>query len=141
MYLPLLAITSVCAVIPTVGSVEYTNFTSFNNESYKVSWTFNSSAAIFYFKTEVKASGWIAFGVSRLLYGTEYNDSFSRDTMDMYDVAIGGVENGESYLWVSRLSLFNTFNIGKGSHAVTFELHCLYTCLRTRTFTVQAFRL
>ena len=103
MYFPLFAITytSVSAVIFSVGAVEYTNFTSFNNKNYNVSWTLNSSEAIFYFKTEVKATGWIAFGVSRLLTGTDVEDIFSRNTMDLYDVAIGGVENGISYLWVS----------------------------------------
>ena len=95
MYLQLVAIAS--TLISCSGAVQFTNFTSLNNGSYNVSWFFDNSSSMFYFKTEVRAVGWVGFGITKL---KQTEQAWSRNTMDQYDVAIGGMKNGTAYLWV-----------------------------------------
>ena len=63
---------------------------SLNNGNYNVSWTFNSSMDTIHFMVEVRATGWIAFGVATL----------APTKMVGYDVAIGGVQGGVGNLQV-----------------------------------------
>ncbi|XP_022778474.1 MOXD1 homolog 2-like, partial [Stylophora pistillata] len=59
-------------------------FLNLQNENYKVSWIYNSSMDTIHFTVEVRATGWIAFGVA----------TTAPTGMVGYDVAIGKVEGG-----------------------------------------------
>ena len=60
------------------------------NGNYNVSWNFNASVDTLEFLVEVRATGWVGFGVAENVGG-----------MNGYNVAIGGVrDNGTSYLQV-----------------------------------------
>lgn len=96
MYLQLVAIAS--ALISCSGAVQYTNFTSLNDGTYNLSWSFDNSSSMFYFKTVVRAVGWVGFGLTKLEVS---KDAWQRKSMDQYDVAIGGVKDGKPYLWDS----------------------------------------
>lgn len=62
-----------------------------DNGHYNVSWNFNASSDTLEFLVEVRATGWIGFGVA---------ENAPNNMMD-YDVAIGGVlSNGTGYLQV-----------------------------------------
>ncbi|XP_073246020.1 uncharacterized protein [Porites lutea] len=72
---------------PTPTPKIYQNNAIFDNGNFKVYWSYNSSADSLYFTLDVAAVGWIGFG-------------FSENNMGMngYDVAVGGVRNGQMYL-------------------------------------------
>ena len=59
-------------------------FLNLQDGNYNVSWMYNSSMDTIHFTVEVRATGWIAFGVAT----TAPNDMMG------YDVAIGKVEGG-----------------------------------------------
>ena len=74
--------------------VHFANFVSLDNGNYNASWMFNSSTDTLHFMVEVKATGWIGFGVAtRVSTG-----------MVGYDAAVGGVFNGSGYLKVVCLA-------------------------------------
>jgi len=54
-------------------------------------WTFDNETKFFYFKVEVNATGWVAFGVSRLMYPTNPDLQWNFNAMEYYDVIVGGV--------------------------------------------------
>lgn len=63
------------------------------NGNYNVSWNFNASSDSLEFLVEVRATGWVGFGVAEN----------APTNMVGYDVAIGGVmANGTGYLQVRR---------------------------------------
>ena len=84
----------VLILVPVTPSVQVMpvqpNFLSLNNGNYNVSWMFNSSMDTIHFMVEVRATGWIAFGVATL----------APNNMVGYDVAIGGVQGGAGNLQV-----------------------------------------
>ena len=57
---------------------------------------FNSSNDTLHFMVEVRATGWIGFGVA----------TKAPNNMIGYDVAVGGVFNGSGYLNVKVFDLF-----------------------------------
>ena len=70
--------------------MNFANFLSFNNGDYNVSWIYNRETDRLHFMVEVMATGWVGFGFApRAPTG-----------MQGYDVAVGGVLNGMSYLQV-----------------------------------------
>ena len=62
------------------------------NDNYRLHWKYDKASDMFYFTVVVKATGWIAFGVSN-----------QRGGMNGYDVMIGGVSNNVGYIGVSYL--------------------------------------
>ena len=71
-------------VTPTPDRPEhFANFVSFNG-NYNASWMFNSSMDTLHFMVEVRATGWIGFGVANQ----------APNNMVDYDVAVGGVRGG-----------------------------------------------
>ncbi|KAM7427759.1 DBH-like monooxygenase protein 1 [Porites harrisoni] len=72
---------------PTPTPKIYQNNAIFDNGNFKVYWSYNSSADSLYFTLDVAAVGWIGFGFSENNMG-----------MNRYDVAVGGVRNGQMYL-------------------------------------------
>ena len=79
------------------GAVEYTfidaGYTIVKiNDNYRLHWKYDKASDMFYFTVVVKATGWIAFGVSN-----------RRGFMIGYDVMIGGVSNNLGYIGVSHL--------------------------------------
>lgn len=84
----------------TYGS-EYSHVTSFGGENCTVRWKFNNETEIFYFEVSAKATGWVGFGFSRLLFPDNANLQWNRNSMDHYDVIVGGVFNGTVYYEVS----------------------------------------
>ena len=84
------------------SDIEYTNFTSFADGKYTARWKFHNETEIFYFKVEVKATGWVGFGISRLLWPSNERLQWNRRSMRYYDVIVGGVfGNGTEYHKVS----------------------------------------
>ena len=77
-------------VMPMAPPMHFSNFRSLDNGNYNVSWMFNSSMDTIHFMVEVRATGWIAFGVATL----------APNNMVGYDVAIGGVQGGAGSLQV-----------------------------------------
>ena len=75
--------------------MHFANFLSFDNNNYNVSWMFNSSMDTLHFMVEVRATGWIGFGVA----------TQAPNNMDGYDVAVGGVSGGVGYLQVNCLRI------------------------------------
>ena len=69
----------------------FENFRSFETGNYNVSWIFNSSMDSLHFTLEVRATGWVGFGVA----------TQAPNNMTYYDVAVGGVVNGSGYLKVN----------------------------------------
>ena len=63
---------------------------SFNGGVFKAYWSYDSLMDLLKFKLVVKATGWIAFGFARN----------GPSKMVDYDVAVGGVLNGQGYLKV-----------------------------------------
>ena len=55
---------------------------------------FNSSMDSLHFTVEVRATGWVGFGVA----------TQAPNNMTYYDVAVGGVVNGSGYLKVNCLN-------------------------------------
>ena len=71
-------------------NVHFSNFCSFDNGNYNMSWMYNATTDKLYFVVQVKAVGWVGFGLA----------SNAPTNMVDYDVAVGGVYNGTSYLKV-----------------------------------------
>ena len=72
---------------------------------------------MFYFKVEVKATGWIGFGISRLLWPRNEDLQWNRNSMLYYDVIVGGMsENKTQYYKVSWNLVYLTI---EGLHAKT----------------------
>ena len=63
---------------------------SFDGGAFKAYWSYDSLMDLLKFKLVVNATGWIAFGFARN----------SPSGMVDYDVAVGGVFNGQGYLKV-----------------------------------------
>ena len=83
-------------VTPTPARpVHFPNFVSFNNGNYNASWMYNSSMDTLHFMVEVRATGWIGFGVA----------TRAPNGMMGYDVAVGGVLSGLGYLQVELFLL------------------------------------
>ena len=59
------------------------------NDKYRLHWKYDKASDMFYFTVVVKATGWIAFGVSNRVGG-----------MNGYDVMVGGVYNNRGYFGV-----------------------------------------
>ena len=83
---------------------EYSETVALHNR-YKAHWKFDNETAMFYFKVEVKATGWIAFGVSRLLFPPSTSLQWNRHSMEKYDIIVGGVSNGTGYYKVSVIQV------------------------------------
>lgn len=97
-----LSICSLLLFVPCSYGIEYSNFTSFSGGHYTVRWKFDNKTEMFYFKVEVNATGWIGFGISRLLWPGDEDLQWNRNSMQYYDVIVGGVyDNGTSYYEVS----------------------------------------
>ena len=75
---------------PTVRPTHFVNFLSFNGGNYNASWMINSGTNRIYFMVEVRATGWVGFGVA----------TQAPNTMMRYDVGVGGVLSGLGYLRV-----------------------------------------
>jgi len=94
------------------------NSLSFHGGNYKVHWTFNNETKTFYFKVEVNATGWVAFGVSRLMYPTNPYLQWNFHAMEYYDVIVGGVFSGNSAKYFKvRVLLLKGFRFGSSSTA------------------------
>ena len=99
-------------------SINYMNSLSFHGGNYKVHWTFNNETKTFYFKVEVNATGWVAFGVSRLMYPTNPYLQWNFHAMEYYDVIVGGVFSGNSAKYFKvRVLLLKGFRFGSSSTA------------------------
>lgn len=83
--------------VSSVNGIEYSHTELLDGEAYKAHWRFNNETAIFYFKVEVNASGWLGFGVSKLLFPPFEGLEWNRKSMDHYDVIVGGVDSGTEY--------------------------------------------
>jgi len=76
--------------------VHFDNFLSVYNGNYNTSWMYNSSTDTLHFVVEVRATGWIGFGVA----------TQAPANMSGYDVAVGGViSGGIGYLKVKHMSV------------------------------------
>lgn len=73
--------------MPMPMPMHFSNFLSFKNGQYNVSWMFNSSMDTLHFMVEVMATGWVGFGFSTQMPPTS-------PSMTGYDVAVGGVSSG-----------------------------------------------
>ena len=93
-----LSICSLLLVLPCSYGIEYSNFSSFNGGDYTVRWKFVNETETFYFKVEVNATGWIGFGISRLLWPRNESLQWNRHSMLYYDVIVGGLyDNNTQY--------------------------------------------
>ena len=77
-----------------VKPLHFANFVSLDNGKYNASWMFNSSTDTLHFMVEVRATGWVGFGVA----------TNAPTSMVGYDVAVGGVLSGLGYLKVTSLA-------------------------------------
>lgn len=103
----ILRICSLLLVLPCCYGIEYSHFSSFNGGNYTVGWKFVNETEMFYFKVEVNATGWIGFGISRLLWPRSENLQWNRNSMLYYDVIVGGMtENKTQYFKVSLNLVF-----------------------------------
>ena len=68
---------------------------------------FNSSMDSLHFTLEVRATGWVGFGVA----------TQAPNNMTYYDVAVGGVVNGSGYLKVNCLNWLSWDCVVLYSHA------------------------
>ena len=95
----------ICCVLLFVSSVrgiDYPHTELLDGTAYKVHWMFDNETETFYFKVEVNTTGWVGFGVSQLLFPGIEGLEWNRNSMDHYDVIVGGVdENGTKYYKVS----------------------------------------
>ena len=93
-----LSICSLLLVLPCSYGIEYSNSSSFNGGDYTVHWKFVNETETFHFKVEVNATGWIGFGISRLLWPRNENLQWNRRSMLYYDVIVGGLyDNSTQY--------------------------------------------
>ncbi|KAJ7333721.1 DBH-like monooxygenase protein 1 [Desmophyllum pertusum] len=83
-------------VMPMPPPVNIPNFRSLNDGKYNVSWMYNSSMDTIHIMLEVRATGYVAFGLATV----------APNTMNGYDAAIGKVESGtgdlKDYITVGR---------------------------------------
>ena len=100
-------------------AVEYPNTLPLQRDKYTAHWNYDNETEKFFFKVEVKnVSGWIAFGVSRLLFPNEADGQWNRRMMEYYDILVGGIydDNKTNYYKVCNLCMTNERN------AVAFDL-------------------
>ena len=71
---------------------ELTQF--FDNDQFRVQWTFDDQKDKLTFHVKVKTTGWVGFGFANKV----------PNNMQNYDVIVGGFSNGNGYLNVSCLS-------------------------------------
>ncbi|XP_078365473.1 uncharacterized protein LOC144649765 [Oculina patagonica] len=74
--------------VSPVQAWHFPDFRSYDNGNYNMSWKINRTSDRLYFKVEVKATGWVEFGLAKNV----------TTNMTVYDVAVGGVNNGTCYL-------------------------------------------
>lgn len=95
----------ICCVLLFVSSVrgiDYSHTELLDGTAYIVHWMFDNETETFYFKVEVNTTGWVGFGVSRLLLPQTERMQWNRNSMNYYDVIVGGVDdNGTKYYEVS----------------------------------------
>jgi len=60
---------------------------------------------MFYFKVEVIATGWIGFGISKLLWPKEESLQWNRHSMQDYDVIVGGMFDNNTHYYKVSLKL------------------------------------
>lgn len=73
--------------LSSVAAVEYSDQTSFDGGNYTLSWLYNATDDILYFKAVVATPGWVGLGFSDL-----------NMEMKNLDCAVGGVAGGSGYL-------------------------------------------
>ena len=100
-----LSICSLVLVLPCSYGIEYSNFSSFNRGNYTVRWKFQNETQMFYFKVEVIATGWIGFGISKLLWPKEESLQWNRHSMQDYDVIVGGMFDNNTHYYKVSLKL------------------------------------
>lgn len=100
-----LSICSLVLVLPCSYGIEYSNFSSFNGGNYTVRWKFQNETQMFYFKVEVIATGWIGFGISKLLWPKEESLQWNRQSMQDYDVIVGGMFDNNTHYYKVSLKL------------------------------------
>ena len=90
-------------------AVKYPYNLSLQQDNYAAYWDYDNETEKFFFKVEVKSvSGWIAFGVSRLLFPTEADRQWNFKMMEYYDILVGGIhDNGTNYFKVCNLCMTN----------------------------------
>ena len=91
-----------CFLVSSSYAIEYSNSTSLHGDNYKAHWKFDNETEMFYFKVEVNTTGWVAFGVSRLLFPANPDLQWNLHAMEYYDVIVGGMfPNKTAYYKVS----------------------------------------
>lgn len=97
----LLTLCCLCFVASQCYGNEYPYSLSLH-DNYKAFWRFDNESKVFHFKVEVKnVSGWIAFGVSRLLFPPTAEQQWNFNQMEYYDVVVGGIyDNKTTYFQV-----------------------------------------
>lgn len=100
MFLPLLC--SLCFFASSSSGIVYSNKETLNEGNYSVDWEYENNTETFYFKVRVKATGWIGFGVSRLLWPDNETLKWNYNSMQYYDVLVGGV-NGSGKVYFKDL--------------------------------------
>ena len=100
MFLPLIC--SLWLFATSSSGIEYSNNLLCKDDNYEVHWRFENNTETFYFKVRAKATGWIGFGVSRLLWPENETLRWNMYSMRHYDVLVGGVDDsGKKYCKVS----------------------------------------
>ena len=122
-----------CCVLLFVSSVrgiDYSHTESLDGTAYKAHWKFDNETETFYFKVEVNTTGWVGFGVSRLLLPQIEGLQWNRNSMDHYDVIVGGVDdNGTKYYKVSiRDGVWFDSALWYGNKLRMMHM-CKYVCL------------
>ena len=86
-------------------AVDYPNTLSLQRDKYTAYWNYDNETEKFFFKVKVKnVSGWIAFGVSRLLLPTKADRQWNLGMMEYYDILVGGIyDNRTIYFKVCNL--------------------------------------
>lgn len=98
--MPLLC--SLCFFASSSSGIVYSNKETLNEGNYSVDWEYENNTETFYFKVRVKATGWIGFGVSRLLWPDNETLKWNYNSMQYYDVLVGGV-NGSGKVYFKDL--------------------------------------
>lgn len=100
MFLPLIC--SLWLFATSSSGIEYSNNLLCKDKNYEVHWRFENNTETFYFKVRANATGWIGFGVSRLLWPENETLRWNMYSMRHYDVLVGGVDDsGKTYFKVS----------------------------------------
>ena len=106
-----------CLFVSLCHGIEYPNSLSLRGEKYKAHWKFDNETEMFYFKVEVmNVSGWVAFGVSRLLYPSDPEQEWNFNSMQYYDVIVGGVYDNRSSYYKVCLQRFQLVLLGWHAH-------------------------